>query len=176
MVRMLRWFGIMAFVCGLPSSVLAQSPPDWTLGIRLGKPLFVTMLNGERMEGVAGSVTGEGIGVATPVGVRTARFNEIRKVERRDSVWNGLAIGAGVGAALGVAAMLDDDTCPDNSRACESEAEVLPVAGAIYGALIGWGIDAFVKGRTTVFDGPDAPRISLAASPRGVSARLMVSW
>lgn len=175
MVNRFRWFVILAFVC-VPSSAFAQSPPEWTLGIRLGKPLFVTLQNGERLEGVAGSVTAEGIGVATPIGVQTAKFSDIRKVERRDSLWNGVAIGAGVGAATGLAASLDDDTCPDNSRGCESLEVPLSVVGALYGALIGWGIDALIKGRTTTYDSGNAPRVSFSATPKGVSARLMVSW
>ncbi|HXG54861.1 MAG TPA: hypothetical protein VNJ03_05730 [Vicinamibacterales bacterium] len=136
MVKKLLWFGVLASVCSVPSSAFAQSPPEWTLGIRLGKPLFVTLQNGERLEGVAGSVTGEGIGVATPIGVRTAAFSDIRKVERRDSPWNGVWIGAGAGTALGLAAALDDDTCPDNARGCEAEAGVLPIAGAVDGQLV----------------------------------------
>lgn len=174
-MRICRFF-LLALLAGVPSEALAQAAPDWTLGIRLGKPLFVTLSNGARVEGTAGSVSAEGLEVATPVGVRTARFADIRRVEVRDSVRNGIWIGAGVGAALGVAAALDDATCPFNSGGCGSEAAVLPVGAALYGALIGWGIDTLIKGRTALVDTSSAPRVSVAAGPTGVAARVMVSW
>lgn len=174
-MRICRFF-LLALLAGVPSEALAQAPPDWTLGIDLGKPLFVTLANGERMEGTAGSVSADGVVVATPVGVLTARFTDIRKVERRDPVRNGVWIGAAVGAALGVALALDDASCPYDADGCGSGAAVIPVGGALYGALIGWGIDTLIKGRTTLVDTSRAPRVSVAAGPKGVTARLMVSW
>lgn len=176
MLNMFRCFGVLALVCCAPLTALAQRAPDWTQKIKLGKPLFVTLDNGVRVEGTAGSVSLDGIVVATPVGVRTVTYGDIRKVERRDSLWNGVWIGAAVGGALGLAVMLDDSTCPDRTAGCRSEAAVAPVGGALYGALIGWGVDALVKGRTTIFKGEQGPRLSVAAAPGGVSAHLTVGW
>lgn len=171
-----RFLAVLTFVGCFPCAALAQRPPDWTLSVEVGKPLFVTMSNGDRLEGVAGSVTVDGITVATPTGVRTGAFPEIRRVEKRDSVWNGVWIGTAIGAGLGIAAALDDSTCPNNSRGCESEAAVLPLGGALYGALIGWGIDALVKGRTTIFSERAPATVAFATKPRGASVSVAVKW
>src|SRR3954463_3347222 len=69
------------------SPAFAQHVPDWTTTVKLGRPLYVTLLSGERLEGIAGSVTPDGITVATPIGVKTAPFADIRCVEKRDGPW-----------------------------------------------------------------------------------------
>jgi len=181
MKRIVRCLGVVALACCLPSIGYAQAPPDWTLKVKLGRPLYVTMLNGERVEGVAGSVTEEGITVATPVGVRTAKYAEMRKVDRRDGPWNGVLIGSAVGFAIGLAAVVTDDGCEDNpygiATDCSNEEAAIAVAGALYGGLIGWGIDTMRKGRTNIFDSNRATtRVSFAASPKRLSGRVTVSW
>lgn len=174
------WRASAALVVGIlftPSTAVAQAPPDWTMKIKLGKPLFITLKSGDRIEGTAGQISSDGIVVATPVGVQTAAFGDIRRVQRRDSLWNGVWIGAAVGAGLGVAAALDDSTCPDKTPGCRSEAAVIPLGGAMYGALIGWGIDALVKGRTTLFEaGGTSTLAALRLRRGGVSANLTITW
>ncbi|MEO6213543.1 MAG: hypothetical protein ABIP65_07945 [Vicinamibacterales bacterium] len=180
MIRVLRCLAIVCLICWCPSAAFAQSAPDWSMNVKLGKPLFVTLLNGDRIDGVAGSVTVEGVSVATPIGVRIAKFGDIRKVERKDSLWNGVWIGAAIGAGAGLVTAVSVDACPEYggyaSVGCSDERAALPFAGAIYGALIGWGIDALVKGRSTLFDSAGATRVSFAAAPRSVSGRLTVAW
>ena len=180
MPRIIHALTVLALICIVPAVASAQQLPDWTLDVRLGRPLYLTLLTGERVEGVAGSVTAEGVAVATPVGVRTARFADIRRVERRDGPWNGIWIGTAVGAALGVAAMASTDGCQEyggyGSMTCSDEAGFLVVGGALYGGLIGWGVDTLLKGRSTLFDDAGATRVSLAAGPHGVSGRLTIGW
>jgi hypothetical protein len=147
--------------------------------MKLGRPVYVTLLSGERIEGLAGSVTPDGISIATPIGVKTAQFSDIRRVQRRDGPWNGIWIGTAVGAAVGVATMLSDDSCSDDagfSDACGSEDGYLVVAGALYGGLIGWGVDTLLKGRSTLFDNVGGTKVSFSASPRGASGRISLSW
>lgn len=157
----------------LPSVASAQAPPGWTMKVKVGAPIFITMDNGDRIEGLAGSVTGDGVTVATPAGVRTAAFTGIQRAERRDGPKNGVWIGAGLGAALGFAGMAEAD-CPYES--CRSEAAVLPIGGALYGALIGWGVDTLIKGRRVIFDRGSAPMVSLTAGRGTLGARLVFTW
>lgn len=167
---------LAAALCALSTEAFAQAP-DWTMKITIGKPLYVTMLDGARVEGVAASVTADEISVATLTGVRAVALREIRRVQKRDALWTGAAIGAGVGTLLGVAALAGEDgLCDTYGSGCDSEAAAVVIGGALYGALVGWGIDALVKGRHTIFDGPRAPRVSLSARPKGVSARLTIAW
>lgn len=166
---------VLAAASAVPPVALAQEPPHWSRDVNIGAPLFVTMVSGERLEGVAGSVTTDGIAVATPAGVRTAAFADIVRVQRRDAVWNGVWIGAASGTAIGLVAMFTD-ACPDNSPGCRSEAAALPIAGALYGALIGWGLDALVKGRTTIYESKAPPTLSLLAGRGAIGARVAFGW
>lgn len=160
-----------------PSITAAQAPPEWTTEIRLGKPIFAVTATGERVEGVAGQVTGDGVLIATAVGVRTVAYTDIRKLEARDSVWTGVWIGAAIGAGLGLIVALDDSTCPQKTPGCRSEAAVAPLGGAIYGALIGWGIDAAVKGRRTIYEsGGSGASVRLDVGRDGVAARFAIRW
>jgi hypothetical protein len=167
---------VLALVGCFPSTALAQGPPDWTLEVEVGKPLFVTMKNGDRIEGLAGNVAVDGITIATPAGIRTGAFTDIDRVEKRDPVWNGVLIGGAVGAGLGLVALLGNSGCPNNDRGCESEAAALPVGGALYGALIGWGLDALVKGRRTIFSDRTPTRLAFGLKPHVASAHVRVIW
>ena len=168
-----RSLGILFLLLSLPVSALAQSPPEWTTRLTVGKPVFLTTQSGERVEGLAGQLTGEGLVVATPAGIRTVSYGELRRAEKRDSVWNGVAIGAVSGVVVGIAAVAPSDCSTDH---CVSEATGAVIGAGIYGALIGWGIDALVKGRTTVFRADAATGLSLSPRRGGFSARAVFSW
>lgn len=158
-----------------PCSAFAQSaPPAWASKVKFGRPLFLTTASGERVEGTAGQVTGDAVVVATPAGIRTVPHADIVKVQKRDSLWTGPAYGAGAGLVLGLLVLADDDTCPDSSAACRDEAGAVAVGMAMYGALIGWGIDALIKNRTTIFErqAGRGTNVSIGFSGRAVRATL----
>lgn len=175
-MRTCRWL-LLILVVGAPSEALAQSPPEWTAGIKLGKPLFVTLANGVEVDGAARNVSPDGLVIATAVGERIVAFRDIRQVQRKDSAWNGVLLGAGAGLALGILAG-PNDPCDNGflSDLCVIEKRMLAGGGVIAGGFIGWGIDAMIEGRSTLFEGSVAPRVLLAATPKGMSARLIVSW
>jgi hypothetical protein len=158
----------------LPATAFAQPLPDWTSRVQIGKPLFVTTAAGDRVEGVLGQVTTDGVIVATPVGVRTVRYADIGKVEKRDSVWSGVSIGAAVGLAIGVLWRANIDC---GSSTCSNEANAVITGGAFYGAAIGWGIDKALKGRQTLFQSNQSrDRISLSVRRDAIGVRAMVAW
>ena len=166
-------FGLTALlVLACASSAHAQ-PPDWTLKIKLGQPIFITTESGERVEGAAGQITPDGVLVATPAGVRTVNYRDLRRAEKRDARWTGAAIGAGVGFALGLLALATDDS---DCRNCNGEEAAVPMGGAMYGALIGWGIDALVKGRTTLYDRERPVDVAIAPKRGGVVATITARW
>lgn len=159
---------------GLPAAALAQPLPDWAARAQIGKPLFVTTTSGERVEGVLGQLSPDGVVVATPAGVRTVPYDEIGKVEKRDSVWSGVAIGTAVGLGIGslLRANVDCDT-----RACAAEANALVSGGAFYGAAIGWGIDKALKGRQTLFESRrPASRVFFNIQRDGIGMRAVMTW
>ena len=70
----------------------------------------------------------------------------------RDSVWNGVLIGAGVGAlaGFGLGRSLDSPSCPRSGIECGQGAIVGTVGGAFWGAIGGWIIDALIHDRETI--------------------------
>ena len=70
----------------------------------------------------------------------------------RDSVWNGVLIGAGVGAlaGFGLGRSLDSPACPRPGIECGQGAIVGTVGGAFWGAIGGWITDALIHDRETI--------------------------
>jgi hypothetical protein len=167
-----RILAAVIIALALPATVAAQ-PPDWTLKLKLGKPVFITTESGERVEGVAGQITPEAIVVSTPSGIRTVQYRELRRVQKRDALWTGAAVGAGIGAAMGIAVVANGECRPVS---CNAEETGFVFGSAIYGALIGWGLDALVKGKTTVFESGSSTKIGLAPRRGGMSAAIAHSW
>ena len=167
-----RTLAAMIIVLGLPATAGAQ-PPDWTLKLQLGKPVFLTTQSGERVEGVTGQITPDAIVVSTPAGIRTVPFRELRRAEKRDALWTGAAVGAGVGAAFGIAVVANGECKPQQ---CNAEETGFVIGSALYGALIGWGLDALVKGKTTVFDSDVSVRVGMVPRRGGVSAGVAINW
>lgn len=160
----------------IPCSALAQSAqPAWAAKVKFGKPLFLTTSSGERVEGTAGQITSDAVVVATPAGIRSVPISDIVRVQKRDPVWTGAAIGAGAGLGLGLVMIAaDDGACPQQSEGCKAEVRGFAIGLAGYGALIGWGIDALIKNRTTIFEG-QAGRgtiISIGFDGRAIRAAL----
>ena len=178
MSLMFRSIAVVALLsCASP--VFAQQVPDWTTTVKLGRPLYVTLFSGERVEGIAGTVAPEGISVATPTGVKTVHYDDMRRVEKRDGPWNGILIGTAIGTGLGIAAALSDDGCRNGfvgGTVCSDLSAGYVIAGSVYGGLIGWGVDTLNKGRSTLFDNAGATKVSFAASPHAVSARVSLRW
>jgi hypothetical protein len=111
--------------------------------------LLIVLKDGERLEGSASSVALDGIAVRTFDGPRTAPYERIQRVKRRDSSKNGVLIGMGVGAAVASLPLVIGNEC--RYETCGSQLG-FPLTGAAVGAALGWGIDRLVKGWTKVFD------------------------
>ena len=91
---------------------------------------------------------------------RASDPTQVRRIERRrrDSVWNGVLIGAGAGAlaGYGLGKSLDSPSCPRSSE-CGQGAIVGTVGGAFWGAVGGWITDALIRKREVIYDEP-APK------------------
>jgi hypothetical protein len=173
MTRGLRHLAVAFLVCAAPAIVIAQEPPSWTSKLEVGEPLFVTTGSDERIAGLLGQVTADEVVVATPAGIRNIAYRDIRQAQTRDAAWTGAVAGAVTGiAAGGCAAFIVD--C-DNG-ACRRMRGAMIMGGAMYGALIGWGVDALTRGRSTVFRAEAAPRMTFAIGRSGGAAALAFSW
>ena len=89
---------------------------------------------------------------------RRFSLDQIARIERRrrDSVANGLLIGAGAGAVLGygVGRRTDSPTCPRSGIECGQGATLGTVAGALWGAAGGWLADMLIRKRELLFAHP----------------------
>jgi hypothetical protein len=85
----------------------------------------------------------------------------IRRIDRRrrDSVRNGVLLGAGAGAALGFAAgrSADSPACPRSGIECGQGALIGTVGGAFWGAVGGWIADALIRKREVVYRSRSSP-------------------
>jgi hypothetical protein len=85
----------------------------------------------------------------------------IRRIDRqrRDSVRNGVLLGAGAGAALGFATgrSADSPACPRPGIECGQGAMIGTVGGALWGAVGGWIVDLLIRKREIVYQ-PDGAR------------------
>lgn len=70
-----------------------------------------------------------------------------RQPPKRDGIWNGLLIGAGVGGAVGALAVTvgTDDNCGFGVGECDPNVGLSTVLGAAIGAGIGALVDASIK-------------------------------
>jgi hypothetical protein len=79
----------------------------------------------------------------------------VKRIERRrrDSVRNGVLIGAGAGAlaGFGFGKSLDSPTCPRSGSECGQGAMIGTVGGAFWGAIGGWITDALIRKRETIY-------------------------
>ena len=88
--------------------------------------------------------------------------NVVRIEARNDSLKNGAIIGASIMAGLSALG------CAEYRRSSVCATSTIMYVG--FGTLIGAGIDALHKGRTTIYSKP--PAVSLAVAPAGKGARL----
>jgi hypothetical protein len=79
----------------------------------------------------------------------------VKRIERRvrDSVLNGVLIGAGAGAlaGFGFGRSLDSPTCPRWGSECGQGAMIGTAGGAFWGAIGGWITDALIRKRETIY-------------------------
>ena len=115
-----------------------------------GNVVYVTDLRGGQVTGVFQYASAQSITLFVDGQLREIAEADIRQLARQgDSVWNGAGIGMAVGGVLGAVS----GGCTQSQRqGCGSGVRVGAgiVSAAFYG-LVGAGVDALVKGRTTVF-------------------------
>lgn len=86
---------------------------------------------------------------------RVFSVGEVKQIDRRrrDSVRNGILLGAAAGAALGgaIGRGADSPSCPRAGSECGQGTLIGVVGGALWGGLGGWLTDALIQKRSTVY-------------------------
>lgn len=152
---------------GTARSLAAQEAPA-APRVRPGEAVWVTTSSGSEVSGNVLSVSVSTLEVTTAHGSVPLRFNDISRIETRDSLKNGARNGALIGAvALGIYAgglsysLRCERDCGAGYSATRDTVEGVAFgmgAGAGGGALIGLLVDHLVKGRRVVYDA--APKTS----------------
>jgi hypothetical protein len=161
----------LAMALVAPTVVLAQPAQtfdDLSRVARPGQAVVVTDTSGERIRGRLTEVSASEL-VVDDGGPRRFQAGTITRVERADSVWNGLLIGAALGgavAALGISATRGESDAFYGWAYGASWA--LPAGGAAIGALVDRAVTA------TMYV---APRHAQAGgTPKGDRFVLNVAW
>lgn len=142
---------LLVIVLAIPAHVFAQTaPPGWTRIPPIGKRVFVISNASDETAGRLEQVTVDGVVLHTASGTRTIPLIDIRTVQRTDPVWTGLLIGGAIGLVLGLSTRVEN-ACPQRTQGCLNEVRAARVAFPLWGALVGWGLDALHKGRKTIY-------------------------
>jgi hypothetical protein len=146
-----------AHVASTFSELQTHIAPDQTLSI--------TARDGSRTTGKLVSIAGTSLTLRLPdSAARQFAQSDVARIRSRDSLWNGLLIGAAVGGLP--FALLADEGCtapnavPDCVKVSRGEAIAL-TAGI--GAVLGAGLD--FAHRKRVFESAAIPRVSVTLSP-----------
>jgi uncharacterized protein YcfJ len=165
MLRLMIVALVGSFLLLTPDSAAAQTSATSfeDLGRQLspGERLFVTDTSGTETSGRFAAVTPHALTVTVGRERREFAAGTVRRIERlrRDPVRNGVLIGAGAGALIGllIGRGTDSPSCPTPGVECGQGAAVGTVAGALWGGLGGWLVDARTRRREVVFEAAGPP-------------------
>lgn len=148
-------------------SALAQpvsSPGELPSRIESGDTIFVLDTMSREVRGVFGTLSDTGLTLMVDGKLRDIPFSDVRRITRLggDPLWNGILIGAGVGALSGGA--------------------LQGPGGALQGALIYGAIGALIdkarRGRVEVYRAPARPSVGVVPlfSPQQQGIRVSLSF
>ena len=158
------------------SSAGDPQPNHWRSTVRENTRLFVTLRDGMQIEGRAVESNNERVLLRIAGTNREIPLSAIGRIEKPDPVGNGAAIGLAVGGGLALvtAAGSDCNGCTMLDGLCAGVTGAVAVASVGLGALIGWGLDAAIHRRQTVYVAGAPARVSLAAGPSRLAVK--ISW
>jgi hypothetical protein len=133
----------------------ASSFEELKLRVAVGETVYVVDISGQETKGRIATLSQVALTLAVDGTGRDFAADTIRRIERRrrDSVWDGVLIGAGAGALMGFAVgrTADSPDCPRSGIECGQGAVIGTVGGALWGAVGGWITDMLMRKRETVY-------------------------
>jgi hypothetical protein len=173
--------GIMAVsvASGCAQKTPVSSFADLPDRIRPGHTVYVTDTQGEETRGRLHDLAPSALTVSATGNVMRISADRVMAIDRHgDSLWNGLAIGLGVGTAMALLADQREVPCTGERTGVCRDAQIGSRLGAIaaFGA-IGTGVDALVRRRTPVYRAPaQRSTVSLSPSPRRAAVTLRLRF
>ena len=151
--------------------------------VKEGQKVWVTDDQGREFKGRIGGLTADSLGVIQGRDRTDVPYASIVKIDHpHDGLANGALIGLGVGAALGIAAIVDAESCGVDEFLCGDPGAGSYFGGALLGgglgAAIGVGIDALIRRKPAIYRRGGGTRMTLSpAVTRGTrGAVLAITW
>ena len=142
----------------MPSTQPVSSLGELGPWINPGETIFVLDAEGRETKGRATLLSDVSLTVEFGTTRREFEAADVKRIDRqrRDSVRNGVLIGAVSGALAGFAMgrSLDSPDCARTVSTCGEGAMIGTVGGAFWGAMGGWITDALIRKRETIYIGP----------------------
>jgi hypothetical protein len=179
--RRLAVFAFLSLLVTMPSVVLAQTASAHWPGLSTSDLQTVYLLDRSGLETSGKLLALDPDSVMLLVGGAERRFDmtDVTRIQKRDSLKNGTLIGAAVGAVMGlVAAGISDCPGADPGGSCGGVRTATFAASLGMYTGLGAGIDALIRGRTTVYAAAAAPPTgarALAPPPR-IALHVGFSW
>ena len=175
---------VATFIGTIPAT--AQTTADAIRStIKEGQKVSITDDHGREFKGRISRLTGGSLSLLESKTSTDIPYDQIVRIDRpHDGLGNGALIGFGVGAALGFAAVVSEDTrsCdPDVLFDCSDPnpggyAALTAIAGGL-GAAIGAGVDALIHRNPSLYRrGNTRITMTPAIAPGKRAALLAVSW
>ena len=138
-----------------------------------GKTVAVTTADQGEVAGTVSAVSSDSLTLVIDRASRRFDAKDVREVRRDgDPLWNGLAIGGGVGL---LGAILPDNRCTGQPLRCDDSQ--IPQRAAFLAAAIaaGIGIDALHRDRTVLYRSPSRVSVRLVPSLTAGSKSISVA-
>ena len=146
----MRFMISLAFVVCLvvlaPPAAAQGPPPIPVEHLKPGDTVFVTDHQGHETSGTLVRVSSTSLAIFVHGREQEIPSNDIGRIEKPDSVWNGALVGGVLGAVL-FAGGAGASCSPD----CAKTVPAVGLAGGTLGALAGFRIDRMIKGRRLVY-------------------------
>jgi hypothetical protein len=170
----------VAMVLSISSRAEAQNMP----ALRTGTSVWVTTSDGREQEGAVASMSATELVLRVDNASRAIALADVRRIEGRDGLGNGIRNGGIAGAAAlgGFGLFLSHALCESSDGCLRNDLGPLvriAALGAGVGMASGALIDYAIKGRRLLYSFPNSPivfRLTPHVTPHSVAARVSVTY
>jgi hypothetical protein len=138
-----------------PLTRQARSFKELQALIKKGDTIYIVDTAGVETRGVVEALSDVSLTLSRSGARREFVESEVARIERgrRDSVRNGLLLGAATGAGIGFVAgrRADSPSCPRSGIECGQGAVIGTAGGAFWGGVGGWIADTLIQKREAVY-------------------------
>lgn len=170
---------LAAFTCSAAACAHVQPGQSWpnlTPHLATGQPVAIIDAAGGETRGRLDAISVDSISLNVHGTVRQFESSDVRELTRNgDPLWNGLAIGAAIGAA---AALVPDNPCNGTPPACHGPQIPQRVALFAITAALGVAADALHRDRSVLYRSPVQVTVHFVAAStvRRTGLEFTITW